>query len=51
MSEPEKMMRSIRLTDKGLRAIGVQPSRDVPLFDVPWRDESKDRRGGGASCC
>ena len=47
--EPEKMMRSLQLTDAGLRAIGVQPSREVPLLDVPWRDDAKDRRDGGAA--
>ena len=49
MSEPEKMMRSLQLTDAGLRAIGVQPSREVPLVDLPWRDDAKDRRDGGAA--
>ena len=40
-----KRPRSIALTDKGLRAIGVQSSREVPLVDLPWRDEARDRKG------
>lgn len=35
--------RGLALTDKGLLAIGIQPTRFVPLLDLPWRDDQHDR--------
>lgn len=35
------------LTDKALRAIGIEPSTDVPYLDLPWRDDTKDVRTEG----
>ena len=42
---PARKVRGLRLTDKGLAAIG-QPARPrrVPLLVLPWRPDSKDRR-------
>jgi hypothetical protein len=39
--------RAIALTDAGLRAIGVSPTVGVPLLELPWRDERRDRKRGG----
>jgi hypothetical protein len=36
--------RTIRLTDKGRAAIGVPVLVDVPLLNVPYRDDERDRR-------
>ena len=40
----KRIPRGLILTDKGLRAIGVIPTRFVPLLDVPSRDDEKDKR-------
>lgn len=37
-------VRALALTDKGLRAIGVEPTRYVPPLDVPMRPDEKDRK-------
>lgn len=36
--------RSARLTDKGLAAIGAAETVHVPLLDLPWRDDARDRK-------
>lgn len=40
----EPRPRTLALTDSGLRAIGVQPSVAVPLVELPWRDDARDRK-------
>lgn len=39
--------RTLRLTDLGRRAIGVTVLVPVPLLDLPWRDDARDRKKEG----
>lgn len=43
-----RRMRTLTLTPKALAALGVCEMVEVPLVDVAWRDERRDRRDGQA---
>lgn len=45
-STASRQPRSVRLTAKGHKAIGVAETVRVPLLDLPWRDEARDRKDG-----
>ena len=47
---PTRRVRTLALTDKGRRALGLGPKPDrttvgVPLLDLPWYDEHPTREG------
>lgn len=35
----------MQLTDLALRTLGIEPVTAVPLVELPWRPDERDRRG------